>query len=104
MLTLAEANQAIAGALAKAESMKTKIAVSVYCLGNEGCEQSDSVRRSEVWGSTFAGLSFHADLRGVYAEPGREVLRHGWEMRGQLRCVENDHRVNVENAKTIGSE
>jgi glc operon protein GlcG len=29
MLTLAEANQAIAGALAKAQSMKTKIAVSV---------------------------------------------------------------------------
>jgi glc operon protein GlcG len=29
MLTLAEANQAIAGALAKAQNMKTKIAVSV---------------------------------------------------------------------------
>jgi hypothetical protein len=33
MLTLAEANQAIAGALAKAQSMKTKIAVSVCDQG-----------------------------------------------------------------------
>jgi len=33
MLTLAEANQVIAGALAKAQSMKTKIAVSVCDQG-----------------------------------------------------------------------
>jgi uncharacterized protein GlcG (DUF336 family) len=106
MLTLAEANQAIAAVLARAQNMKMKLAVSV--CDEEGrliaFQRMDGIIVEKIWGAIGKSKAAAATRKPSGEGVSYSDLRTVWRIVGSLPIIGRPGGLPINrNAQTVGA-